>query len=269
MFVRGTMSVFGIAEIFAIFSSLGSLQADQPLAATENSVTADQILSVDFDTIPEGLVLRSPEILLDGDVRANGDLNVDGEVESTAGGFRFPDGTVQTTATMGGSSEEQVGSLSPNAGLYSNRIADLWHPASFVEVCFRDGGIPYDQHFGGGASAGGNCLPGDVGWIIEINERSGLTWEMAKAECLAMGMRLPEVFEFKYSCKNAGLLGLLDMTNGLEWAGNSADLFLYTIGTQYGTAVPIFGGAGCNNCSAGWVGKNPAADEGFPFRCVR
>ncbi|ETX08737.1 MAG: hypothetical protein ETSY2_03630 [Candidatus Entotheonella gemina] len=53
------------------------------------------------------------------------------------------------------------------------------------------------------------CLPGDIGWIIEADERPMESWEMAKAECLKFGMRLPEPFEFLFSCTNAEGFGLL------------------------------------------------------------
>ncbi len=269
MSARRTIHSFVTFTLFIILSLLGSLlaRADQP---TEASIPAVPLLSVDFETIPEGLILRSPEIVLDGDVRANGALSVQGEVESTAGGFRFPDGSVQTTAS-GGALAEQIGSLSPNLGLYSNRIPDISHGPSYVEVCFNGGPPWIDQHVSGGATAGGYCQPGDVGWIMETYERTAETWEMAKERCLEFGMRLPEPFEFKYCCKRAVSLGIPDLANGYEWAGNTATLLSITEGgpsDRHGLAAPLFG-AGCNYAVIGWIAVINGEESSYSFRCVR
>ncbi len=261
---RVTMRALTIAATFVILSLPAPVTSGQLTVVPENPTTDDRILSVNFETVPPGLIFRSSEIVLDGNVGAHGYLSVDGEVESTSGGFRFPDGTVQATAA-GGASTEQIGSLSLNIGLYSNRIRDISHSASFVEVCFKGGAILNDQHMGGGSTADGSCLPGDVGWIMETNERSAKTWEMAKAHCLAFGMRLPEAFEFKYCCKEAGPLGMLDMTNHYEWAGNTATLLSF--GSRHGLAAPLFG-AGCNYAVIGWIAVIDGEESSYAFRCT-
>jgi hypothetical protein len=188
----------------------------------------------------------------------------------SAGGYRFPDGSEQTTAAA---DITAVSALSPNVGLYANRIPDLSHSASFVEVCFRSGAILHDQHIGGGATDGGNCIPGDVGWVIETSERSARTWEIAKAHCLALGMRLPEPFEFKYCCKEAGPLGMNDMTGNWEWAGNTALLATHNAGgcvvDRHGVAATIFGFAGCHQAGIGWIGVDNAQENTYYFRCAR
>lgn len=233
---------------------------------------AAQSTELSFDIVPGNyrFVSQSEPILLQGTVEVSQDLGVDGTVESENGGFRFPDGSLQTTAAIDGAS---MGTLSPNIGLYSNRIPDLSHSASYVEVCFKGGAILNDQHLGGGATSGGNCLPGDVGWIIETGERSARTWEMAKAHCLAYGLRLPEPFEFKYCCKEAGPLGMADMTDAWEWAGNTAMLVTHNAGgcvyDRHGLAAPLFGSGGCNFSVIGWVAVNNGEESSYPFRCAR
>ena len=87
-------------------------------------------------------------------------LRVEGEVESVMTGFRFPDGSLQTTAAA---SSQALDYLSINLGLYQNKIADFVHDVAFVEVCFKNGGVSHDQNAAMGSSQGGSCVPGDIG----------------------------------------------------------------------------------------------------------
>ena len=167
----------------------------------------------------------------------------------------------------------ELGSLTANAGLYSNTIIELSLSQAFTEICIKGGEVLNDPHPIGGSTAGGDCELGDTGWIIEQNERpggGGVPWEVARMECLELGMRLPEVFELKYSCKNAGELGLNDMTNDAEWASNTAIAFERSMGPAFfGVVVPVVGGTGCIFGDAATVAAMPPQEGTRSFRCVR
>src|SRR5262249_22321942 len=83
---------------------------DQPLASTPFALVTRQIGPLTTNRVPRWNGLQ----LVNGLIQDNGTnvgigtapgtsrLTVAGQIESTAGGFRFPDGTVQTTATLPG-----------------------------------------------------------------------------------------------------------------------------------------------------------------------
>lgn len=160
-------------------------------------------------------------------------------------------------------------SLSPNIGQYANRIGRLEPSEAYTEICFRDGVVASDQHAGADSTNGGNCAPGDIGWIIERNERAPKCWDAAKAECLVLGMRLPEPFEFVYSCRNASAFGLNTMTGNYEWATNSA--FPIADSTRgSGVGATMAGNLGCENATWDWVARSDADQcDPRPFRCVQ
>ena len=110
--------------------------------------------------------------------------------------------------------------LTLNSGMYDNRIPEGSYPYAYTEICFKGGNILNDQHSGGQSTAGGNCLPGDVGFIIEQNDRSEFrVWTIAKENCLRDGMRLPEPFEYQVAAFNSSDFGI---TYGRkEWISNS------------------------------------------------
>ena len=164
--------------------------------------------------------------------------------------------SVQTTTT----------GLSANTGMYDNRIPDESFAAAYTEVCFKGGATQNDQHAGGESTAGGNCLPGDVGYIIEQNERTADYWEQAKKTCLENGMRLPEPFEYKVSCVDAATFGLSSMTGNWEWSSNFA-LPMYT--TYNGVASAVMGNLGCDYAYWGWVGYSTGHQTSYAFRCAK
>lgn len=173
-------------------------------------------------------------------VSFSGDLGVGGSI-TTGAGIEFPDGTVQTTAAGPGTS-----GITANAGLYDNRIVDFSPPLPYIEVCFVGGGIEFDIHVNGGEStAGGDCAPGDRGWVIERDDRAPNYWEEARAECLLSEMRLIEPFEFLVSCRRAQSFGLIGMTGGWEWVGNQVHLL--TPDGMHGLGAGIVGFAGCDH----------------------
>ncbi len=193
-------------------------------------------------------------------------LAVDGVIETTSGGVRFPDGTLQTTAANAEILND-LRSLTTNSGLYSNRIPDVTPPFPYVEVCFKNGTASHDIHLvSEPTSVDGVCDVDDIGWIIEIDERPALAWELAKVECLAEGMRLPEVFEYKFSCKNANLFGLNDMIDAYEWSSNLA---IPVEASADGVGTVVIGSGSCSKADRGWIANTANTEALNEFRCVR
>ena len=164
---------------------------------------------------------------------------------------------------------ETLRSMSANNGMYSNRIADFTPPAPYSEVCFVDGAVQTDIHAVSEPPTGGNCEPGDVGWMMERDERSSVLWETARAECLMAGMRLPEPFEWKFSCKNEALFGLNDMTGSLEWASNFVTHQSEVTSGTNGIGAATLGGELCADGSWSWIATGSGVETTVPYRCVR
>ena len=159
-------------------------------------------------------------------------------------------------------------SLSANSGLYSNRIPEMGPQTAFTEVCIANQIVVFDPHDAAEPSTvGGSCEPGSVGWVIEKIERSQETWEGARMECLREGMRLPEPFEWKWSCKNAGAYELVGMTDGFEWASNFATHQSDSAGQNF-IGAAAFGSGACEFGTWGAVGRDPAVEGVHTFRCV-
>lgn len=148
-----------------------------------------EIVSIPFETIPENTSFAGSEpIELQADTEVTGDLHATGEL-STDTGLRFPDGSFQATAGGGAGA-----GLTANAGLYGNTIADITPPNAYTEICVKNGDVFFDIHAAAEPTAGGNCLPGDTGWIIERFERdagTALSWTNARMECLKDGCACP------------------------------------------------------------------------------
>ena len=164
--------------------------------------------------------------------------------------------------------EEELYSLTANNGMYRNKITNMVLPTDSTEICFKNGATYYDVHSASQSTTGGNCLPGDIGYIIERNERTATYWELAKQICLQNNMRLAEPFEWKLACKNATTWSLNNMTDNWEWASNFA-LPMYA-GSYDGVVAAIFGGrSGCSSATWGWVGYDTGFENSYAFRCVR
>ncbi len=157
--------------------------------------------------------------------------------------------------------------ITANAGMYDNRIPQGSFPLAYTEICFKNGNVYSDSHLGGESTSGGNCEPGDVGYVIEQNERSADYWEGAKATCTKINMRLPENFEYKYGCKNAGSFGLSSMTGNWEWSSNEALPMYY--GANHGLGTTIIGSSGCSYAGWGIVGNVTGYEPLVSFRCAR
>ena len=218
------------------------------------AIAQQQITSVTFDEVPEGT-----EVAGGAPITLQGDTHVAGEI-STITGIRFPDGTLQVTAG--------VGSAASN-GLYSNRIPDVSPPHAYTEICFKGGAVESDIHDPGEPTTGGDCLPGDAGWIIERFERDGgasVTWVQARAACLLDGMRLPEPFEYRFTCDSAGLFAVTELTDDTEWFSNAT--IPITNGSTSGSGSAAGGDGGCGAGGWGWVTASNIATSTFGFRCA-
>jgi len=232
------------------------------LTAFSAAEAQEEITSISFDEIPGGMtaVVGSPPIQLQADTEVAGDLNATGEV-ATGIGVRFPDGSLQVTAS--------VGSGSPSGG-YSNRIPDITPPNAYTEICFKAGAVQFDIHSAAEPTAGDDCLPGDVGWIIERFEResgASTSWNQAVAACLADGMRLPEPFEFQFTCGDAGLFAVTDMNDDWEW-GSNLPIPINTSGSD-GVGVALIGNGSCNRAGFGWIDRNSGPASVHRFRCAQ
>ena len=102
--------------------------------------------------------------------------------------------------------------------------------------------------------------------MFEKAERTAALWEQAKQTCTQNDMRLPEPYEWKLSCDNAGTWSLTSMTGNWEWASNEA-LPMYYGG--YGVGAAMFGNSGCRYASWGWLGYDNGTESTQTFRCVR
>lgn len=219
------------------------------------------ITEIPFETVPENTTLQGTGgIILDSNVLVSQDLMVDGSVQVASGGYEFPDGSLQTTAAV------QVIGGSANAGLYDNRIVEMVPPLPFSEICIKNGQVFGDIHVGSESTSGGNCGPGDIGFVIERNQRAAVNWEDARLNCRLASLRLPEPFEFLYSCNNAGTFGLNNMTGDWEWASNGV---IPLVGSVAAVVASALGEINCNSGSFGWVATNNEAPSSFTYRCVR
>ena len=170
-------------------------------------------------------------------------------------------------SASGQSAVQTLRSMSANQGHYSNQIAAEAPALPYTEVCFDGSGWLSDSHPGGESPVGGQCSPGDIGWMIEHQERGPRTWSEAKAACLRDGMRLPEPFEFKVSCQNALSFGLAEMANNDEVVSNTAH-YVWT-GVHLALAVPRLGDGSCSRGKPVIIGDEGGGESLTDFRCVR
>ena len=230
------------------------------LTPLSGAVAQEEILSVPFESVPEGVkvVGGGEEIVLQGDVVVGGELDTTGEV-ATGVGVRFPDGSLQVSAGAAGAGA---------SGPYGNRIPDFTPPNAYTEICIKGGEVLFDIHSASEPTTGGDCVPGDLGWVLERFERNGgaaSSWRQAQLSCLKDGMRLPEVLEYQLSCDDAAVFALTDMTDGWEWASNQA-VPMYT--SASGLSVVVMGSGSCNSGSFSWVARGSGSPSNQSFRCA-
>lgn len=225
-----------------------------------------EIVMIPFESVPGDTAFAvgtGEPIELQADTEVAGDLGATGQVASDTG-FRFPDGSVQVTAGAG------TPGATANAGLYSNTIADFSPPNAFTEVCVKGGGVLFDIRAAGEPTAGGNCVPGDTGWIIERSERNdagGVPWVEARMDCLRDGMRLPEPFEWQFSCFNDSDFAMIDMKSGSEWGSNSVTLT--SASSFVGIEVPVLGIESCIRGRNASIANITGTSGTAGYRCVR
>ena len=232
------------------------------LTAGSALAQSGDISSISFDVLPDGTHMLAGAITLDGEVHVNGGLASAGHL-STASGIIFPDGSVQTTAV----DAAVVRSFSANNGLYSNRITDMTPPNPYTEICFKGGSMLADIHVVSEDPTGGQCEPGDTGWIVERDERPGgaVAWDEARAQCLLSGMRLLEPFEYRVSCRNAGPFGINDMVDDYEYSSNSAQFSPTSPGS---ISTGILGGGSCDFGTLRFVANSTGGSDTASYRCA-
>lgn len=224
-----------------------------------------EIATIPFETIPEGSVFvgSTGTIELQSDTVVTGTLGVTGTVSSDSG-FEFPDGTVQVTAALANAS------LTANQGLYNNTIVDFSPPNAYSEICIKGGAVFFDIHATGESTSGGNCIPGDTGWVIERFERDGGAvsfWTAARMECLKDGMRLPEPFEWQLTCESSGLAATSAMTDNFEWSSNTVGHVFN--GNEVFLVVPTLGGGSCRHGTANSITFSNGTPAERVYRCAR
>lgn len=221
----------------------------------------DEISSIAFDTVPgnTALIGGGTPISLEADTNIAGSVEAIGEV-ATGVGIRFPDLSLQTTASSGAS-------ITANSGLYNNTIIDISPPSAYTEVCVKGGSLVFDIHAASEPTSGGNCQPGDTGWILERFERESADWAVARLECLKVGMRLPEPFEWKIGCINATDLALDAIDDNWEWSSNAA---LPVIDSPAGRLiVSVLGNGSCSHGSWSNFANGGGTANSYSYRCAR
>ena len=229
-----------------------------------SSSAQNEISEVSFDSIPGGTRFSGGDAIdLQADTNVEGSVTATGQIQA-AGGFRFPDSTVQTTAAVG------IGTTA-NIGLYGNTIADFTPPNAYTEICIKGGDVLSDIHAVSEPTTAGNCVPGDLGWVIERFERDAgtqVTWYTARLECLKDGMRLPEPFEWRVACDDAATFAINDMEDSWEWSSNSVEGDL-TAGSGAFVSAVIMGNGSCAHGSQGSASSGTGSSTPHEYRCVR
>jgi hypothetical protein len=143
-------------------------------------------------------------------------------------------------------------------------------PRLLRSYCFK-GAAPAAE-----PTSGGNCSPGDTGWIIERFERdagTSFTWAQARMECLKSDMRLPELFEWQISCEDGALFALSDMEDDWEWSSNASETIRLTLdhsSDQVLATAPLAGNGSCLHATHGVHASNSGGSPSTAtIRCIR
>lgn len=111
---------------------------------------------------------------------------------------------------------------------------------------------------------------GNTGFCIDKDETSGsgIAWEDCRQACAELGKRLPEPVEFKIACQLAPT-GLVNMTNGFEWASNFSVLQGDATAGQQHMEVPVVGNGSCLYAGQGeFANASSAENTNIAYRCV-
>lgn len=231
--------------------------------SASSTLAQDEISAIPFDAVPDGTKFNGggASIELQGDTEVSGTLTATGVIGSDIG-VRFPDSTLQSTAAAGAST-------TANQGQYSNTIADFTPPNAYTEICIKAGMVAFDIHAASESTQSGNCLPGDVGWIIERFEREAgaqVTWYSARLECLKNGMRLPESFEWRVTCDDSATFAVSDMEDLWEWTSNGVEGEIAG-GTTVLTAM-VMGNGSCSHGAVGTASNEQGVSTTWEYRCA-
>ena len=154
-------------------------------------------------------------------------------------------------------------------GQYHNKIPHMAFPHPYTEICFTGEGVYADVHSAADeSSAGGFCVPGDRGFVIEKNQRGRTEWFRAKAKCLSDNMRLPEPFEWQISCRHQQQWSLEFSALEQEWGSGLAHPQVLL--NREGVGVPVLGGEkGCDYFGILWAGRVSGFQSYSSYRCAR
>lgn len=147
-----------------------------------------------------------------------------------------------------------------------NTVVDITPDRDYTEVCFKEGKTLTDISLKNTPTTGGNCNPGDVGFIIESNEREAQSWQEARTICTEDGMRLPEPFEWQLACHNAKTWSINKIVGNWEWASNV--VYPLNVMNNMGMVSAIFGFSGCHYGSWEWVAYLSGSQYKANFRCA-
>jgi hypothetical protein len=152
-------------------------------------------------------------------------------------------------------------------------------PKAYIEICFKNRGMLIDNHNASENTRGGNCIPGDTGYIIEKDIRNNgqnLPWTKARVDCIKDGMRLPELFEIQNACYES-MLNKVGGNANWEWASNfpdSGERYLnlgsgeYSDGSTASVIQSRCWDGGFERIVSG-AGSTPTGERGASYRCAR
>jgi hypothetical protein len=235
-------------------------------------------LIVDKGLVGIGVTAPGEKLEVNGNIKLTGDASGNPAYKIT--------NLIAPTGSSDAATKGYVDAAAGGAGGgSSNKIVDISPSDAYTEICFKNGNTYYDGHSGGESTQNGECLPGDLGFIIEKNVSPNTAWSDAKYNCYQKGMRLPEPDEWQYSCRHASSARLNDMPKDLEWTSTYVTpAYLPVYPTLFGIAMgkrwPNWGGnPDCSAMTTLHVASGPGADIDTPddgrtvgaakYRCVR
>jgi hypothetical protein len=183
-------------------------------------------------------------------------LSVAGIIESTTGGVKFPDGTVQTTAGAGGGGTGTVTSVAAGAGLSASPANPITSSGTFsiatggvINSMLANSSLTVNAGTGlsgGGGVALGNSLTLSNTGVLSFNGRPGLVtpavgdYSFSQISGAATSAQLPaaslvRAITYLAGCDSCGVLTTADSEN---------TIFLNVIGSMTIKSVSCFSDAG-------------------------
>jgi hypothetical protein len=177
-------------------------------------------------------------------VGGGGDLTVAGTIQSTSGGFIFPDGTVQSSAAagVGGGGDLTV------AGTIQSTTGGFKFPDGTVQSSAAAAGASWSPTGNGGTTPGTNFLGTTDNVALELHVNA------ARALRLEPTATTPNIIGgISHNTVTSGVIGATISGGGLGTRPNGASGNFGTIGGGSGNTVgqsATVGGGGSNNASA-------------------